>query len=210
MRAASKWKNVCLNYISNNFKEYSLVTLLFIIGMFTGVMIVNNCGESQLQEVSTYISDFVSNFKNVEYLDKSELILSSIKSNIFLALILWIAGTTVIGIPIVLIVILFRGLCLGYTISVITYTLGTFKGIGFCVISILFQNILFIPAVLTLGVSSIKLYKSIVKDRRKENIKIEIIRHTIISGLMILALVISSVVENIISIPILQKMIKFF
>ena len=210
MRIASKWRNVCLNYIRNNFKEYTLVTLLFIIGLFIGVMVVNNCGESQLQEVSSYLSDFVSKFKDVGDINKSELIFSSIKSNIFLALVIWIAGTTVIGIPIVLIVILFRGLCLGYTISVITYTFGTFKGIGFCLASIFFQNILFIPAVLTLGVSSIKLYKSIVKDKRKENIKIEIIRHTIISGLMVLVLVISSMVENIISVPILQKIINYF
>jgi stage II sporulation protein M len=210
MRITLRWKKNFINYIKNNFREYALVFLLFIIGIFVGVMIVNNCAEDQLQEISTYISDFVGKFKNIETLDKSELMPVSIKNNIFLALIIWLAGTTVIGIPIVLIVVLFRGICLGYTISIITYTLGTFKGIFFCLISLLFQNILFIPAILTLGVSSIKLYKSIVKDKRKDNIKVEIIKHTIISGLMILILIISSIIENIVSVPILQKMIKYF
>ena len=127
-----------------------------------------------------------------------------------LALILWIAGTTVIGLPIVLIIILFRGLVLGYTISAITCTFGTLKGIGFCLASIFLQNIIFIPAVLTLGVSSIKLYKSIIKDKRKENIKVEIIRHTVISILMCILLIMSSILENIVSTTILKKIIKYF
>ena len=91
-----------------------------------------------------------------------------------------------------------------------TYTLGTAKGIIFCLTALLLQNILFIPAVLTLGVSSIKLYKSIIKDKRKENIKVEIIRHTIIAILMAIILIISSMLENGISITLLQKILKNF
>ena len=137
-------------------------------------------------------------------------LIQSVKNNTILAIILWIAGTTVIGIPIVLIAIFLRGMFLGYTISAITYTYGTFKGIIFCMLSILLQNILLIPAVLTLGVSSIKLYKSIIKDKRKENIKIGILRHTITSISMVIILLISSLIENLVSVPILQNCIKYF
>ncbi len=210
MTIVTRWKNICMNYINNNIKEYALVTLLFVIGLFIGVMIVNNCSENLLQEVSAYLSDFVNKLENIDTINKSALIIDSIKSNIILSLVLWISGTAIIGLPIVLIVILYRGLCLGYTISVITYTFGTIKGIGFCISSIFFQNILFIPAVLTLGVSSMKLYKSIVKDRGKENIKIEIIRHTIIFCFMIVVLMISSIIENLISVSILHRIINYF
>ena len=206
----SHWKEVLKNYIINNYKQYMLTLLLFIIGIFAGVMIINNSDDSQIFEISTYIDDFISKFKNIENINNVSLIITSIKNNILLALIIWVAGTTVIGMPIVLIVILFRGVVLGYTISAITYTLGTIKGISFCLISILLQNILFIPAVLTLGVSSIKLYKSIMKDKRKENIKIEIIRHTIISIMMLIILIISSIIENTVSLALLKNLIKYF
>ena len=206
----SRWKEVFKSYIINNYKEYVLVGLLFLIGLFAGVFIVNNCTNTQMDEVSTYINDFINKFKSIENIDNKELILNSIKNNIILALIIWIAGTTVIGIPVVLAMILFRGIILGYTIAAFTFTLGTSKGILFCLSATLLQNILFIPAVLTLGVSSINLYKSIIKDKRKENIKVGIIRHTIISILMTIVLVISAVVENVVSISILKKIIKYF
>ena len=60
-----------------------------------------------------------------------------------------------------------------------------------------------------MGVSSIKLYKSIVNDRRKENIKIEIIKHTIISLIMLGILVLSSIIENEISVSLLKMGIKY-
>ena len=205
-----KIKKAIANYIINNAKEFILIGLLFIIGIFVGVIIINNCSELQGYEISTYILEFINRFKNIGNLDKKLLVMDSIKNNIILSVIIWLAGTTVIGVPVVLAVILFRGICLGYTISAISYTLGSFKGTLFCIISLCAQNILFIPALLGLGVSSIRLYKSIIKDRRRENIKIEIIRHTVFSVLMLGVLVISSFVENIISVSILQNMIKFF
>lgn len=206
----SKWKLVLKKYVKNNYKEYILTSLIFIIGLFIGVMIINNSTETQSSEITTYLNEFITKFKGIQNINKTSLIFTSIKNNIILAVIIWVAGTTVIGLPIVLIAILLRGLILGYTISAVTLTLGASKGIIFCLISIFLQNILFIPAVLTLGVSSIKLYKSIMKDKRRENIKVEIIRHTIISAIMILVLVISSLVENVISITLLKSFIKYF
>lgn len=205
-----KIKDAIKNYMVNNYKEYLLVFVLFIIGIFIGVIILNNYGETQLMDVSTYISDFINKFKEAENININELILQSIKNNTTIALTIWFAGTTVVGIPLVLGLIFLRGLSLGYTISTCTYTLGVGKGILFNLSALLLQNILFIPAILTLGVSSIKLYKSILKDRRKENIKVEIIRHTIISLIMLAILIISSFVENTFSMFILQKIIKYF
>ena len=206
----SKWKIILKNYVKNNYKEYILTSLLFIIGLFIGVMIINNCTETQSSEITVYLNEFITKFKNTQSINTSELALSSIKNNTILSLIIWLAGTTVIGMPIVLIVIMFRGIVLGYTISAITLTLGTTKGIFFCLVSIFIQNLLFIPAVLTIGVSSIKLYKSIMKDRKIENVKMEIIRHTIIAIIMSLILCVSSLLENTISITLLKKIIKYF
>ena len=206
----SYYKDTLKNYVKNNYKEYLLVCILFLIGIFVGVMIINNCKDTQLTEITTYIKDFITKYKEIENINISSLIIDSIKKNLLFAIILWLAGTTVIGMLIVLIMILLRGIILGFTVSSITIALGFFKGTVFTISSILLQNLLYIPAILTIGVSSIKLYKSIIKDKRRENIKIEIIRHTIISFFMVILIVISVFVENFISVKILKNIIKYF
>ena len=187
----SYYKDTLKNYVKNNYKEYLLVCFLLLIGVFVGVMIINNCKDAQLTEITSYIKDFITKYKEIENINISSLIIDSIKKNLLFAIILWLAGTTVIGMLIVLIMILLRGIILGFTVSSITIALGFFKGNVFTISSILLQNLLYIPAILTIGVSSIKLYKSIIKDKRRENIKIEIIRHTIISFFMVILIVIS-------------------
>ena len=73
----------------------------------------------------------------------------------------------------------------------------------------LLQNIIFIPAMLAIGVSGFKLYKSIVKNKGRENIKIEILRHTIFSLIMLFFLILASVIEAFVSTGILKLVIKY-
>ena len=199
-----KIKEIMKKYVKNNHKEYILASVIFVIGLFIGVMFVNNLNQDKANMISDYIMQFINNFKQYNQIDKSELFISSVKNNLFLTIVLWIAGTTVIGMPVVLGIILYRGFCLGATISSISMALGIKKGIIFCMLSLFLQNIIFIPAIITIGVSSLKLYKSIISDRRKENIKTQIISHTIISLLMLIILIFSSFFENEVSIRLLK------
>ena len=80
----------------------------------------------------------------------------------------------------------------------------------FILMTIFLQNIIFIPAIIMLGVSSIKLYTSIIKDRRKENIKLSIIKHCIISIIILLALIVSSIIKVEISYRMVVNLIKYF
>ena len=198
-----KLLEIIKQHVANNKKEYLIVTLLFIIGIFLGVFFVNNMGETQKEEITTYMNTFIDKIKQLESINYAELLKNSIGQNIILAIILWFFGTTVIGIPVVFGIIIYRGFCLGYTISICITIMGLPKGIIFVLILLLLQNILFIPAILALAVSGFKLYKSIIKDRNKENIKIEVIRHTIFSLIMLAVMLLASIIEIFISTSIL-------
>lgn len=205
-----KLLEVIKEHILNNKKEYMIVSLLFVIGIFLGVLFVNHVQEAQKLEITTYLSTFIDKMKNAENLNYMELLKNSMGQNILLAIVLWFFGTTVIGIPVVFGVILYRGFCLGYTIAVCITIMGLPQGILFVLILLLLQNILFIPAILALAVSGFKLYKSIIKDRNKENVKVEVIRHTIFSLIMLLVLIVSSAIEIFLSTNILKGLIKYF
>lgn len=203
-------KKIIYNHILNNSKEYIIVTLVFIIGIFLGVMFINNTNELQMSEISSYINSFIDKLKITEHIDSLNILKTSILNNILLAIAIWFFGTTVIGIPVVFGIVLYRGFCLGYTVAAIVSMLGLTKGIVFIIVTLLLQNIIFIPTLLALAVSGFKLYKSIVKDRRKENIKLEVLRHTIFSCIMLLLLCISSFIEIAASTNILKKIINYF
>lgn len=203
-------KETIKEHILNNSKEYIIVLLMFVIGVFVGVLFINNMNSEQNVEVSTYLTSFIDKFKNTENINNAEILRTSVLQNFILACILWFFGTTVIGLPVVFGIVLYRGFCLGYTVSASIMVLGLSKGIPFILIALLLQNIIFIPSIIAIAVSGFKLYKSIVKDRRKENIKLEILRHTIFSLVMLGFLVISSMIEVFISTNLLKIIIKYF
>jgi len=201
---------ILVEFVKNNIKEYIIITLIFLIGLFLGVMFVNNLAEEQKMEIISYVNTYKEAFKQSDSSSNITLLQNNIKDNIILTLIIWFIGSTIVGIPIIFGIMLFRGFCLGYTISSITLVFGVGKGIAFIAISIMMQNILFIPAIISLGVSALKAYKSIYSDKRKENIKLEIIRHTMFSILILLLLIASAVIETQISTNLLRNLIKYF
>ena len=101
--------------------------IIFLIGLIFGVIFVNNAGKNQINEITSYINDFVGNLKNNIEINKAQLLKDTLISNFLLALELWFVGSTVIGLPIVYGMIAYRGFCLGYTISSIIATLGMRK-----------------------------------------------------------------------------------
>lgn len=204
-----KIKHILYMHIQNNKKEYFIIAIMFIIGIFFGVLFVNNINQENAEQISTYLNENITKMKEVKTIDYIEMLKTSMLGNAKLVLIMWVLATTIIGIPILFGVVVYKGFCLGYTIGVSILTLGTFKGIIFILTSLLLQNIIFIPTIIALGVSGFKVYKSIVKDRRKENLKIEIVRHTIFSLIMLSLLMISSIIEVFVSSNILMLITKY-
>lgn len=89
-------KSTIYKHVTNNSKEYILVTLIFLVGIFLGVMFINNTQETQMSEITTYLNNFINKLKNIENLKNIEILKTSIIENIILAVTLCFFGTTVI------------------------------------------------------------------------------------------------------------------
>ena len=207
-RRKNDLKTIILDHLYKNIKSYIVVIIIFIIGITLGVIFVNNTNESELTEIQEYITGFVDSLKQDYHIDKIELLKKSIWDNLILILSMWFLGLAVIGIPIVFAIVLYRSFCIGYTISAAIAVLGTQKGIIFLLSTIFLQNLIFIPVIIFMTISCIKLYKSIMKDKRRENIKIEIVRHTIVSIILFVLLVVASLIEVYVSTNILMLTIN--
>ena len=202
--------SVLKEHFRKNIKEYSTVAIVFLIGIIIGIVFINNTNPEQKSNINDYISSFSKNLNEDYRIDNISLLKESIKNNLLLALAMWFIGSTVIGIPILYLIVAIRGFALGFTISSIMVTFSLWKAILFTLITLFIQNIIFIPTLFSIAVSGIKLYKSIVKEHSKENIKLEILRHTIFSTIIAGLFIVSSFIEAYISSNLLTLSIKFF
>lgn len=213
MRKHQKKNNVIVEKIKRhvliNIKLYFIVSIFFLIGTIIGIILANNIKEPLKEEMNLYLENSIENLKANYQIDYITLLKNSIGSNIIFTFFIWFMGCTVIGIPIVYCAVAYKGFSLSYTISIIVCCLGMQKGSIFCFISMFLQNIIIIPTILALAVSGIKLYKSIIKDKRKENIKVEIARHTIFSLFMLILLMVSSLIEVYLSSNLICLCINF-
>ena len=197
-KRTSRILNIVKEHIYRNLKQYVIVCIFFLIGIIAGVILVNHLEIQEKDNIGSYIKTFIECLKTDYQINHINLLKNIIGNHIIFAFVLWFMGCTIIGIPIVYGLIIYRGFSLGYTISTIIYTLGTGKGILFSLITLLLQNIIIIPAIFALEV------------RGKENIKIEMIRHTVFSFFILLLLMVSSIVEVYGSNCILSLCILYF
>ena len=202
-------KKVIEEHITRNIRTYFILIIIFLLGLIIGLIVVNNSSEEQETEITNYINTFITELKNGSKLDYFKLLKSSFGNNLFLVIILWFMSLAVIGIPAVYGMVGYKGFCMGYTISSIVMTLGTGKGIVFVLSSMLVHNIILIPCMLAVAVSGINLYKSIIKDRKKENIKIEIIRHTLFCLIMLVVMAVGSLIETYTSSNLLVSVVSY-
>ena len=186
-------------HIRNNIKEYFTVIIVFLIGIIMGVFIINNSNNEQKEEIQNYVNKFVLDISENQNIDKISLMKNILLNNFIVIISLIFFGTTVIGIPIVYAIVAYKGFSFSYTISSIIAVLGNTKGLIFAILAILLQNLIYIPCIMALAVSGIKLYKSILKDKRKENIKLEILRHIVFSTIVGIFFLLGSFIEAYIS-----------
>lgn len=139
-------KKVLIEYIIKNRKNFFIIAIIFILGISLGMIFVNTTNDLQKEELNNYLTALIKNIKDTDNISKIDLLFLSIRQNICFILLVWFLGCTIIGGIFIYVTILYKGFAIGYTISAIISVLGIKNGIIFSCLSLLLQNIIFIPA----------------------------------------------------------------
>jgi len=158
-----------LDYFKKNMGVYVFIALFFVGGIICGSIAVNMMSDDQMQTTLNFINGFFANIKNID-VDSSTIFYISISNNLKTAVILCILGLTIIGLPLIPAMIFFRGFVMGFTVGFFIGSMGI-KGILFSLLSILPQNIIIIPSVISIGVAGMTLSLTIVKNRLKRYVE---------------------------------------
>ena len=117
-RYGKRYKNIIISHVQHNLKEYIIIGIIFIIGILLGIVFVNNLNEVQTEEIDLYITSSITALKENKDINELQTLQDSIKNNIIVATLLWLMGSTVIGLLLVYLIVCFKGFCFGYFLCV--------------------------------------------------------------------------------------------
>ena len=160
-------KETILKHIKGNIIIYFLVIMFLVIGISAGAFTVKAMSDHQKQDLISYLRSFFQilsqrNFEEISVLKQS------IANNLQTGILIWILGITIVGAPLILLLIGLRGFIIGFTVGFLVEQMG-FKGLLFAILSILPQNIFIIPALISIAVIAISFSMMIIKNKINRN-----------------------------------------
>jgi stage II sporulation protein M len=180
-------------YVNIHKKECIIFLCIILLGILTGIIFLNRYNELEFENINKYIQDLVSNIKSAEKINKSVLLLESLKNNCLFIILIWFLGCTIIGSFLIYLACFYKGFTIGYTIAALIKSLGIKSGIIFTLLSMVLQNIIILFGMLLLCNSGIRIYLQL--KRNCVNLKKELIRHTLVMLISLLISIVSSFLE---------------
>ncbi len=200
-------KHFLAHRIKHNTFIYVIPILFFILGIFIGGFWVDFLPGEVKNILSSNFNDYFLLMPTYSF-NSSIIFKTSFLSNIIPVIILFILSIKYMGLVFAPLYITFRGFSFGFSIAFLTESFGR-KGLLFTLISMLPQNIIYIPALIFNCFISINLSLIMLrlrKERFKESKNKEIIKYMTYSFITIIALIIASFIEAYIT-PVFIKTI---
>ncbi|HLR72557.1 MAG TPA: stage II sporulation protein M [Pseudogracilibacillus sp.] len=147
-------KQLMKQYILQNDTTYIFISILFLMGVIFGAIFVNSLSITQKEDLFYYLNQFFHQITNENMMNKTEVFKISFWQNVQLLGLIWILGISIIGFPIVFILLFLKGIVIGFTVGFLVSEMGL-SGVGLVFGSIFPQNILFIPIYIFIAAASV-------------------------------------------------------
>ena len=157
------FKDRIKQHISENRPQYIMVIIIFLVGLVMGSYQVPGLDGGVKSQLSGMVDDYLRGGMDGS-LSGQEILGAAFLKQLKATVLLWFLGLTVIGFPLILGFIWFRGFSLGFTVSFLLHDRAG-AGILITIISILPQNIIYIPFFLAWSVMAINFSIYVLKGR---------------------------------------------
>lgn len=179
---------------------YLFILLFFCVGVVLGVYTVKYMDEGDKTNLSNYFTSYINSLleSNTNY---GSLFFNVLKKNLLLIVPIFLMSFLFFGAPIVLIIDLIKGFSVGYTFA---FLITTYSNSGFMIalISIIPQNLIYIPAFIILSIISLSFSIEHFKSRflkKAWNFKFNFKNNIIVIVLLFILFGIGSIVETYVS-----------
>jgi len=137
-------KGFLINHISRNALLYSLIIIAFILGVVAGSYMVKSLDAGQKSELLKYLDMFLTGLEQWN-IEPAVVAQHSVLNNLRIIASIWFLGLTVIGVPLILLIVFFRGFVMGFTIGFLIQQ-KAFQGLLITLLAIAPPNIINLPA----------------------------------------------------------------
>ena len=204
-------KKMYQNIVAIHFREHSsiylFVIVLFLMGVIFGAIVVNSLTFSQKEDLAYYLSQFFGEVSNGKIAASKDVFAQSLFDNSKFIGMMGILGISIIGLPVILIVLFMKGLVIGFTVGFLVNQMG-WNGFLLSFVSVLPQNFIIIPVFIitaTVAVSiSLKMIRRQFMKKMSEPILPLLGKYALVFVIAGLFLVIAALFEAYIS-PTLMK-----
>ncbi|GAW91679.1 stage II sporulation protein M [Calderihabitans maritimus] len=141
-----------------------IITLCFIGGIVYGSFTVSNLAPVEKGELREYVESFLKSFKDMN-VNTALLARKAVLMNLKTLFYIWFLGLTVVGVPLILFTVFMRGFILGFTVAFLVREQAV-AGVLLTILSLLPQNLLFIPSLLVGATTALSFSLLLVRGRR--------------------------------------------
>jgi len=163
-RGRNRWSQRLHSHVENLKSLYVFVTILFVVGVIFGGIVVEVLDITQKEGLLNYLGHFFQGLKHDEIADPEITFQHALGAHMKILGIIWILGISVIGIPILLIIIFLKGFVVGFTVSFLVTQLS-WSGLWFAFVSVVPPNLIVVPAYIIVIVSGIHFSVYLVRNR---------------------------------------------
>ena len=188
------------NSIRNQKKIYLIIIGLAVISLIVGILFLFMLSKENISYIQKNIGEY---FSNIGSENSTDLFLNTFLSNLIYVLVIWVLGLSVVGLPIIVSILLFKFFTFGLSISSIISTYG-FSGIIKLFINIFPHELLFLITLILVSFYGISKLFNYLFFRRLINFKEVMNKYTRILIIAILCVLIVSLYKGYIM-PILLK-----
>lgn len=142
--------NIVVTHVKDNMTIYIFMTTLFLTGIIFGAITVNSMSFIQKQDLFFHLDRYFVQLNGDETIASKDILKRSFFFHMKYLFLLFILGLTIIGLPVVWVLIFIKGLVIGFSVGFIVNQLGA-QGLLLATVSIAPQNIIIIPVYLIAG-----------------------------------------------------------
>lgn len=166
MRRVGLIKRTIYTHMEEHQSIYLFSGVLLAMGVIFGAIVVNSLSFSQKNDLYAYLSLFFGQVQKGEFAHSNDMFIHTFVHYIKYIGLMWLLGLSIIGLPVVFILLFIKGLVVGFTVGFLVSQMG-FNGFLLSFVTILPQNIVLIPVFIIIATAaisfSLRLWRQVTK-----------------------------------------------